>query len=124
MEVDATNLASAERGGSSLLPRDFPEAKRWQKLRGGLCAGPEYWRGASVSELDGQINHGCVGMRQSGRRVIDYMRWTTVSDLARFRCYLRTYEDSSIGMVDLTRFNLGARELKVGGELRCYPRVP
>jgi hypothetical protein len=41
MEVDATNLASAEPGGISLLPRGFPEAKLWEKLGGSLYSGPE-----------------------------------------------------------------------------------
>jgi choloylglycine hydrolase len=51
-------------------------------------------------------------MRQSGRRVIDYTRWTTVSDLAHLRFYFQTYEDSSIRMVDQIRFDLDAKELK------------
>ncbi len=39
-------------------------------------------------------------------------QWATVRDLTNRRVYLRTYENMSIRMVDLTRIDYGGAEVK------------
>jgi choloylglycine hydrolase len=41
----------------------------------------------------------------------DYTQWTSANDLTARRFYFRTYEDSTIRMVDLTKQNLDAKEI-------------
>ena len=41
----------------------------------------------------------------------DYTLWTSVNDLKRKRFYFRTYENSQIRMVDLTKMNLDAKDI-------------
>jgi choloylglycine hydrolase len=43
----------------------------------------------------------------------DYTQMTMVRDPASLRYYWRTYDDQTIRMVDLTKFDLNANELKI-----------
>jgi choloylglycine hydrolase len=54
-----------------------------------------------------------------GNIVADYTLWTSANDLKAKRFYFRTYEDSGIRMVDLTKMNLDAKDIvtfPMGGE--------
>jgi choloylglycine hydrolase len=46
-----------------------------------------------------------------GNVLADYTIWTAASDLKAKRYYFRTYDDSRIRMVDLTKMNLDAKDL-------------
>ena len=46
-----------------------------------------------------------------GNILADYTIWTSANDLKGKRFYFRTYENSQIRMVDLTKMNLDAREI-------------
>jgi len=46
-----------------------------------------------------------------GNIVADYTTWTSANDLKAKRFYFRTYDNSQIRMVDLTRMNLDAKEI-------------
>ena len=46
-----------------------------------------------------------------GNILADYTLWTSASDLKAKRFYFRTYDDSQIRMVDLTKINLDARDV-------------
>lgn len=49
---------------------------------------------------------------EQGKVVGDYTMWTGVSDLTNLRYYFRTYDDSSIRMVNLNSLNLDAQEIQ------------
>ncbi|MCR9230243.1 MAG: choloylglycine hydrolase family protein [bacterium] len=49
---------------------------------------------------------------EQGKVVGDYTMWTGVSDLTNLRYYFRTYDDSSIRMVNLGCLNLDAPEIQ------------
>lgn len=49
---------------------------------------------------------------EHGNIVADYTSWISANDLKAKRFYFRTYENSQIRMVDLTRMNLNARDIK------------
>jgi len=46
-----------------------------------------------------------------GNIVADYTTWTSANDLKAKRFYFRTYDNSQIRMVDLTKMNLDAKEI-------------
>jgi choloylglycine hydrolase len=46
-----------------------------------------------------------------GNVVADYTIWTSASDLKAMRYYFRTYENSQIRMLDLTRMSLDAKDI-------------
>ena len=46
-----------------------------------------------------------------GNIVADYTLWTSVNDLKAKRFYFRTYQNSQIRMVDLTKMNLAAKDI-------------
>lgn len=46
-----------------------------------------------------------------GNVVADYTTWTSANDLKAKRFYFRTYDNSQIRMVDLTKMNLEAKEI-------------
>jgi choloylglycine hydrolase len=46
-----------------------------------------------------------------GNILADYTIWTSASDLKAKRFYFRTYDDSQIRMVDLTKMNLDAKDV-------------
>jgi choloylglycine hydrolase len=46
-----------------------------------------------------------------GNVVADYTLWTSANDLKRKRFYFRTYENSEIRMVDLTKMNLDGKDI-------------
>ena len=48
---------------------------------------------------------------EHGNILADYTLWTSASDLKAKRYYFRTYEDSRIRMVDLTKINLDAKAI-------------
>ena len=48
---------------------------------------------------------------EHGNILADYTTWTSANDLKRKRFYFRTYDDSQIRMVDLTKMNLDAQEI-------------
>jgi len=48
---------------------------------------------------------------EHGNILADYTLWTAASDLRAKRYYFRTYEDSQIRVVDLTKMNLDAKEM-------------
>lgn len=50
-------------------------------------------------------------MSKSGHVNADYTQWTSANDLAARRYYFRTYEDSNMRFVDLTKQNLDASEV-------------
>ena len=58
---------------------------------------------------------------QYGNTLADYTLWTAASDLKAKRYYFRTYDNSQIRMVDLTKMNLDAKDLTTismkGGEV-------
>lgn len=58
---------------------------------------------------------------EHGNILADYTVWTSANDLKAKRFYFRTYENSQIRMVDLTRMNLGAKDVVTismkGGEV-------
>ncbi len=50
---------------------------------------------------------------EHGNVEADYTVWTSANDLKRKRFYFRTYNDSRIRMVDLTKFDLNAKNIVV-----------
>lgn len=48
---------------------------------------------------------------EGGNINADYTQWTSANDLTARRFYFRTYEDSTIRVVDLTKQNLDAKEI-------------
>lgn len=48
---------------------------------------------------------------EAGNINADYTQWTSANDLTARRFYFRTYEDSSIRVIDLTKQNLDAHEI-------------
>lgn len=48
---------------------------------------------------------------EHGNIVADYATWTSANDLKAKRFYFRTYDNSQIRMVDLTKMNLDAKEI-------------
>lgn len=54
-----------------------------------------------------------------GNIISDYTQWTSANDLKNRRFYFRTYDDSDIRMVDLTKQNLDAKDIQtwsMGGD--------
>ncbi|MBS1954191.1 MAG: choloylglycine hydrolase family protein [Cyanobacteria bacterium SZAS-4] len=51
------------------------------------------------------------GTDSHGNEMTDYTQWTSAKDLKAKRFYFRTFHDSQIRMVDLTKFNLDAKEI-------------
>lgn len=49
---------------------------------------------------------------KQGNIVSDYTQWTSANDLANRRFYFRTYENSDIRVVDLTKQDLDAKEIQ------------
>jgi choloylglycine hydrolase len=58
---------------------------------------------------------------EHGNTLADYTVWTAASDLKAKRYYFRTYDNSLIRMVDLTKMNLDAKNIAAismkGGEV-------
>ena len=58
---------------------------------------------------------------EHGNILADYTQWTAASDLKAKEYYFRTYENSQIRMVDLTKMNLDAKDIVTismkGGEV-------
>ena len=52
---------------------------------------------------------------EQGNPIYDYTLWSSVSDMTRCRYYFRTYDDSSIRMVDLMSLDLS------GGDVLTFP---
>lgn len=50
---------------------------------------------------------------EHGNIVADYTLWTSANDLKAKRFYFRTYEDSRIRMVDLTKMSLDAKDIVI-----------
>jgi len=48
---------------------------------------------------------------EHGNIVVDYTLWTSANDLKAKRFYFRTYQNSQIRMVDLTKMNLDAKDI-------------
>jgi choloylglycine hydrolase len=48
---------------------------------------------------------------EHGNILADYTVWTSATDLKAKRFYFRTYENSRIRMVDLTRMNLDGTDI-------------
>ncbi len=48
---------------------------------------------------------------EHGNTLADYTIWTSAADLKAKRFYFRTYENSEIRMIDLTKMNLDAKEI-------------
>jgi choloylglycine hydrolase len=48
---------------------------------------------------------------EHGNVLADYTVWTSASDLKAKRYYFRTYDNSEIRMVDLTKMNLDAKDM-------------
>ena len=48
---------------------------------------------------------------EHGNILADYTLWTAASDLKTKRYFFRTYDDSRIRMVDLTKMNLDAKDI-------------
>jgi choloylglycine hydrolase len=62
-----------------------------------------------------------------GNTLADYTLWTAASDLKTRRYYFRTYDDSEIRVVDLTRMKLDATDLvklSIAGNEVIKPLVP
>jgi len=56
---------------------------------------------------------------KQGNIISDYTQWTSANDLANRRFYFRTYDDSDIRMVDLTKQDLDAKDIQtwsMGGD--------
>ncbi len=51
------------------------------------------------------------GSDSHGNEMADYTQWTSVKDLQDKRFYFRTFHDSQIRMVELSRFNLDAKDI-------------
>ena len=64
---------------------------------------------------------------EHGNILADYTLWTSANDLKAKRFYFRTYEDSRIRMVDLTKMNLDAKDIvtfSMHGEETIQPLNP
>jgi len=48
----------------------------------------------------------------NGKTMADYTLWTSASDLTNHRYYFRTFDNSRIRMIDLTKMDLDAAEIK------------
>ena len=79
---------------------------------------PQDWRrrGARRVSRPQQLRHPKGAAREAekdehGNILADYTLWTSASDLKAKRFYFRTYEDSRIRMVDLTKMNLDAKDI-------------
>jgi choloylglycine hydrolase len=62
-----------------------------------------------------------------GNTLADYTLWTAASDLKTRRYYFRTYDNSQIRVVDLTRMKLDATDLvklSIAGNEVIKPLVP
>lgn len=51
------------------------------------------------------------GTDSHGNEIADYTQWTSVKDLKAKRFYFRTFHDSQIRLVDLSKFDLDAKEI-------------
>ena len=51
------------------------------------------------------------GKDEHGNVVVDYTAWTSANDLKAKRFYFRTYENSRIRMVDLTKQKLDGKDI-------------
>lgn len=58
------------------------------------------------------IPKGAVRGSMNGKSSVDYTLWTAVTDLTNLRYYFRTYEDSTIRMINLNCVDLNATEIK------------
>lgn len=58
------------------------------------------------------IPKGAVRGLQKGKPAVDYTLWTAVTDLTNLRYYFRTYQDSTIRMINLNCVDLDATEIK------------
>jgi choloylglycine hydrolase len=59
------------------------------------------------------IPKGAVREKIQGQIFNDFTQWTSASDLKNKRFYIHTYDNRAIKMVDLTKFNLDAKTIKV-----------
>ena len=48
----------------------------------------------------------------NGKEIADYTLWTSASDLKNHRYYFRTFDNSRIRMIDLTKMDLDAKEIR------------
>ncbi len=58
------------------------------------------------------IPKGAVRGLQNGETAVDYTLWTAVTDLTNLQYYFRTYENSTIRMINLNCVDLDAAEIK------------
>lgn len=57
------------------------------------------------------IPKGAVRAVDNGKTSVEYTEWTSAADVTHRRFYVRTFQDSSIRMVDLMRSNLDAKDI-------------
>ncbi|WP_145308974.1 linear amide C-N hydrolase [Gimesia fumaroli] len=58
------------------------------------------------------IPKGAARGDENGKTTADYTEWTSVSDLKNRRYYFRTYDDSTIRMVNLNSLNLDGNQIQ------------
>jgi choloylglycine hydrolase len=119
VDISGIKLNSFGQGSGMLgLPGDFTPPSRFLRA---VAFSQSALRVATAQEGVLQAFHilnqfdipkGAARGMEHGKEVADYTLWTSASDLKNLRYYFRTFDNSRIRMVDLTKLDLAAKQLK------------
>tara|TARA_R110002095_G_scaffold211170_1_gene199068 strand:+ start:9732 stop:10805 length:1074 start_codon:yes stop_codon:yes gene_type:complete len=120
IEIEGQTITGLGQGSGMLgLPGDFTPPSRFVRaVAFSASVFPVQTAHEGVLQVFHVLNQfdipkGAARGDQNGKTTADYTMWTAVSDLKNQLYYFRTYDDSTIRMVNLNSVDLNATEIKI-----------